>query len=55
MPLRQIAFAAIVIGAYEWRKGLWRAADMFAATDIPGTLLLLGAVVGPLSMLPLQA
>ena len=45
MFARQLAFAAIVIGYYEWRVGTWRAAAMFFAIDITGSLIVLFAVL----------
>ncbi|MFD1342589.1 rhomboid-like protein [Litorisediminicola beolgyonensis] len=44
MALRQLVFAASVIGAVEWRFGSWRAAGLFFALDVTATLVLLAAV-----------
>lgn len=41
MFLRQVVFAAAVIGAYEWLQGTRRAVMMFAAIDIAGSLIVL--------------
>lgn len=44
MLLRQLVFAALVIGRVEWLWGTWRAAGLFFAVDIAASLLLLAAV-----------
>ena len=41
MFLRQVVFAATVIGAYEWTQGSRRALIMFVCIDIIGTLIVL--------------
>ena len=44
MLLRQLPFAALVIGRAEWLWGTWRTAGMFFAIDVMATLVLLAAV-----------
>ncbi len=44
MLLRQLFFAAIVIGAAEWLWGSWRAAGLFFGLDVVATATLLAAV-----------
>ncbi|MFZ5963036.1 hypothetical protein ACOXXX_08815 [Thalassococcus sp. BH17M4-6] len=44
MLLRQLVFAATVIGAAEWRWGTWRAAALFFGIDLSATLILLATV-----------
>ncbi|GAA4217623.1 hypothetical protein GGQ68_002219 [Sagittula marina] len=44
MLLRQLPFAALVIGRAEWLWGTWRAAGLFFAVDVMATLVLLAAV-----------
>ena len=44
MLLRQLCFAAIVIGAAEWLWGGWRAAGLFFGMDVVATGTLLAAV-----------
>lgn len=48
MLMRQICFAAAVIGYYEWFQGSFRAASMFVLIDIMGSIIVLFAVLGPL-------
>nr|WP_321442541.1 hypothetical protein [uncultured Cohaesibacter sp.] len=43
MLLRQLCFAAIVIGAAEWLWGSWRAAGLFFGLDVVATATLLAA------------
>lgn len=45
MFLRQILFAATVIGAYEWVSGSRRAAITFVSIDIVGTMLVLFVIL----------
>ena len=45
MFLRQVVFAAAVIGTYEWTEGTRRTLVMFLTIDIVGTLLVLFAVL----------
>ncbi|MEM8630032.1 MAG: hypothetical protein AAGF74_02230 [Pseudomonadota bacterium] len=45
MFLRQLVFAAAVIGLYEWTEGTRRAVIMFLAIDLAGTLLVLFGVL----------
>lgn len=45
MLLRQMVFAATVIGMYEWAVGTRRALAMFLIIDIVGTLLVLFVVL----------
>lgn len=52
MFLRQICFAAAVIGFYEWRQGSFRTILMFVLIDIVGSLVVLFAVLGPLDGVP---
>ncbi len=51
MFVRQVAFAAVVIGMYEWTQGTWRALAMHLSIDIVGTLLVLFAILPGLVML----
>lgn len=44
MLLRQLVFAAVVIGVAEWMWGGWRTAGLFFGLDIMATLALLAAV-----------
>jgi|GEM_PF-1034359 hypothetical protein len=44
MLLRQLLFAAIVIGAAEWLWGSWRTAGLFFGIDITATVILLATV-----------
>ena len=44
MLLRQVAFAAGVIGLAEWLWGSWRTAGLFFGIDIMSSLILLAAV-----------
>jgi hypothetical protein len=48
MFMRQICFAAAVIGYYEWGQGTFRAVSMFIFIDIFGSLIVLFAVLSPL-------
>lgn len=41
MFLRQIVFAAVVIGIYEWQSGSVQAVLMFVTTNLAGTLIVL--------------
>ncbi len=52
MFLRQICFAAGVIGFYEWTQGTARAIGLFIFIDIIGSLIVLFAVLAPLSDAP---
>ncbi len=45
MFLRQVVFAAAIIGAYEWLMGTWRAVAMFVGLDLFGTLAVLFVVL----------
>jgi hypothetical protein len=45
MFLRQFAFAALVIGYYEWTQGTWRAVAMFFVLDSLATLVALFCVL----------
>ncbi len=45
MFVRQFCFAAVVIGAYEWGEGTWRALAVFFTVDILGSLLVLFGVL----------
>lgn len=49
MFLRQICFAAAVIGFYEWQQGTARAVAMFFVIDVIGTLIVLFLLLPPLS------
>ncbi len=51
MFLRQVVFAALAIGSFEWRNGWRRAAAVFWGTDIVGTVLLFALVLAPYDML----
>ena len=51
MFLRQVVFAALVIGFYEFKQGTLRAITMFVVIDIVGTLVVLFLVVGPMTRL----
>lgn len=51
MFIRQVIFAALVIGTYEWQNGSRRAATVFWATDIVGTALLFLLVVAPYDLM----
>ncbi|MEC9196716.1 MAG: hypothetical protein VX974_03830 [Pseudomonadota bacterium] len=51
MFLRQVAFAALAIGLFEWRNGTRRAAATFWGIDILGTVLLFALVIGPYDLL----
>ncbi|WP_425418058.1 hypothetical protein [Oricola indica] len=44
MLLRQLLFAAIVIGAAEWLWGSWRTAGLFFGIDLTATVILLATV-----------
>ena len=48
MLMRQICFAAAVIGFYEWGQGTLRTVTMLVFIDIVGSLTVLFAVLGPL-------
>jgi hypothetical protein len=52
MFLRQICFAALVIGAFEWADGTRRAIAVFFTIDIVGTLLVLFAFLPFLADMP---
>ena len=52
MFVRQFVFAAIVIGAYEWSQGSWRAVAMYCAIDVTGSVLVLFGVLPVLVWLP---
>lgn len=52
MFVRQLAFAAAVTGAHEWREGSRRTLTTFALTDLVGSALVLAVVVAPLARLP---
>ncbi|MCL4676678.1 MAG: hypothetical protein KJZ59_11855 [Pararhodobacter sp.] len=52
MALRQFAFAALVIGAYERTEGTCRAIVLFHSIDILGSLLVLFGVLPLLVALP---
>lgn len=52
MFMRQVCFAAAVIGYYEWTQGTLRALGMFVLIDIVGSLIVLFAVLAPLSGAP---
>jgi hypothetical protein len=45
MFLRQIVFAAGVIGVYEWQSGSLQAVLMFVTTNLAGTLIVLLGVL----------
>lgn len=45
MFLRQIVFAAVIIGAYEWMMGTRRALAMFVCLDLLGTIAVLFVVL----------
>ena len=45
MFLRQVVFAATVIGAYEWTEGSRRALIMFVCMDVVGTMIVLYAIL----------
>lgn len=51
MFLRQVLFASLVIGAYEWVAGSLRAFFVFFSIDIIGTLLVLFIIVPGFVML----
>lgn len=52
MLIRQICFAAVVIGAYEWSEGTWRAIVVFFSIDILGSILVLFVILPLLVGLP---
>jgi hypothetical protein len=54
MFMRQIVFAAVIVGAYEWLEGTWRALAMFVVVDILGTLLVLFVILPWLSGSPVN-
>lgn len=45
MFLRQLCFAIVVIGTYEWKEGTWRAIVVFFTIDVLGTLLVLFGIL----------
>ncbi|MEM9498350.1 MAG: hypothetical protein AAGA28_10545 [Pseudomonadota bacterium] len=45
MLLRQLVFAAAVIGAYEWTEGTKRAMLVFLSIDLAGTLIVLFGIL----------
>ncbi|WP_323036416.1 hypothetical protein [Pararhodobacter sp.] len=53
MALRQLCFAAVVIGAYEWTEGTCRAIVLFYTIDILGSLLVLFGVLPLLVAMPI--
>lgn len=48
MLCRQMVFALVVIGYYEWTQGTLRAVGMFIFIDILGSLIVLFAILAPL-------
>ncbi len=50
MALRQLAFAGLTLGWYEWRRGARRTAAMFLFFDILGTLFLMFGLVWALAL-----
>ncbi|MEH6726415.1 MAG: hypothetical protein V7703_09660 [Hyphomicrobiales bacterium] len=52
MFVRQLCFAAVVIGCYETIEGTWRAVAVFFTIDVLGTLLVLFLVLPLLIGLP---
>ena len=56
MAIRQLLFAATVIGIHEWRSGSWNTLLMFWVTDILGSVFIFFAIgvvpssIGPLSI-----
>lgn len=53
MLLRQLPFAALVIGRAEWLWGTWRAAGLFFAIDVMATVALLAIIAWSPGLAPL--
>ncbi|WP_164658942.1 rhomboid family intramembrane serine protease [Tropicibacter sp. Alg240-R139] len=51
MFLRQVVFAATVIGAYEWTQGSRRAVLLYVSIDVIGTLVVIFAILPGLVLL----